>query len=121
MAQVPEYVQKAILGNVGTLISFAVGAEDAQIIHKEYAEVFSQNDLVNLQNFQIALKLTVDCVATRPFLANTLPLPVSRNQNKDKVIRVSRERYAKKVKSDSEPVQDEPSGTIFEGKIEDET
>src|SRR3990170_745790 len=129
MAQVPEYVQKAILGNVGTLISFAVGAEDAQIIHKEYAEVFSQNDLVNLQNFQIALKLTVDGVATRPFLANTLPLPVSRNQNKDKVIRVSRERYAKKVKIDIgnkmsdvgvkpelELSQDESERTVFEDK-----
>ena len=120
MAQIPEYVQKAILGNAGTLISFAVGAEDANVIFKEFAEVFSQNDLVNLQNFQIALKLTIDGHTTRPFLANTLPLPVSRNQNKDKVIRVSRERYAKKVKSDSEPAQNESSGTIFEGKIEDE-
>jgi len=97
MAQIPEFVQKAILGNAGTLISFAVGAEDANIIFKEYAEVFSQNDLVNLQNFQIALKLTVDGHTTRPFLATTLPLPASKNQNREKVIRVSRERYTRKT------------------------
>ena len=99
MAQIPEHVQKAILGNAGTLISFAVGAEDANIVFKEYAEVFSQNDLVNLQNFQIAIRLTIDGHITRPFIATTLPLPASRNQNREKVIRVSRERYAKKIGS----------------------
>jgi len=93
MAQIPEEVQKAILGNAGTLISFAVGAEDAKIIHAEFAEVFSENDLVNLSNFQVAIKLLVDWQSTRPFLANTLSLPSSKNQNRDKVITVSRERW----------------------------
>ena len=96
MAQLPEEVQKAILGNAGTLIAFTVGAEDASIIRKEYAEVFSENDLVNLSRFQIALKLMIDGEVSRPFLAHTLPLPVSRNQNREKVISISRERYAKK-------------------------
>src|SRR3990172_1844859 len=103
MAQIPDYVQKAILGNVGTLISFAVGAEDAAVIYKEFAEVFSQNDLANIQNYQIALKLMIDGHTTRPFLANTLPLPISSNQNREKVIKVSRERYTKKV-TVSDPV-----------------
>lgn len=98
MAQIPPEVQKAILGNAGTLIAFSVGAEDAAIIFKEYAEVFSQNDLVNLRNYQIAIKLLVDGHSTRPFLANTLPLPISRNQNRPKVVNVSRERYGKKAK-----------------------
>lgn len=97
MAQIPEEVQKAILGNAGTIVSFAAGASDAEILHKEYAEVFSQNDLVNLSNYQIAIKLMIDGHSTRPFLANTLPLPVSRNQNRKKVIHVSRERWAKKI------------------------
>ena len=98
MAQIPEHVQKAILGNAGTIITFTAGADDAQIIHKEFAEVFSQNDLVNLSRYQIATKLMVDGHSSRPFLAHTLPLPVSKNQNKDKVVRVSRERWAKKAK-----------------------
>jgi hypothetical protein len=100
MAQIPEHVQKAILGNAGTLISFSVGAEDAQIIYKEFAEVFEHNDLINLQNFQIALKIMIDGHTSRPFLANTLPLPASKNQNRSKVLTVSRERWAKKVKQD---------------------
>jgi len=96
MAQIPEDVQKAILGNAGTMISFTIGAEDAQIIKKEFAEVFTENDLVNLSNYQVAMKLMINGRSSRPFMAHTLPLPVSRNQNKEKVIKVSRERWARK-------------------------
>ena len=96
MAQIPEEVQKAILGNAGSIMSFAVGASDASILFKEFAEVFSETDLVNLSNYQVACKLTIDGYSTRPFLAYTLPLPISRNQNRDKVIRVSRERWTKR-------------------------
>lgn len=102
MAQIPEEVQKAILGNAGTIISFSVGAEDAQIIHKEFAEVFSETDLLNLTNYQIATKLMIDGHSARPFLAHTLPLPASRNQNRPKVIKVSRERWGKKVKEEKQ-------------------
>lgn len=96
MAQIPEEVQKAILGNAGSIISFSVGANDAGILFKEFAEVFSETDLVNLSNYQVAIKLMIDGHSTRPFLAHTLPLPISRNQNRDKVIRISRERWSKR-------------------------
>src|SRR3990167_1845488 len=96
MAQIPEEVQKAILGNAGSIISFSVGANDAGILFKEFAEVFSETDLVNLSNYQVAIKLMIEGHSTRPFLAHTLPLPISSNQNRDKVIRISRERWAKK-------------------------
>src|SRR3989344_2795196 len=97
MAQIPEEVQSAILGNVGSIISFAVGASDSSILHREFAETFSENDLVSLLRYQIAVKLMVDGHSARPFLANTLPLPVSSNKNREKVIRVSRERWARKI------------------------
>ncbi len=96
MAQIPEEVQKAILGNAGTIVSFAVGASDAEILFKEFAEVFSQNDLVNLSNYQVAIKMTIDGLTTRPFLAHTLPLPISSNLNRARVIQLSRERWTKK-------------------------
>jgi len=97
MAQIPEEVQKAILGNTGSIVSFSSGASDAEILFKEYAEVFSQNDLVNLSNYQVAVKLMVNGQSTRPFLAHTLPLPISRNQSRGKVITVSRERWGKRA------------------------
>ena len=96
MAQIPLEITKAILGNAGTMMCFTIGADDAAVVKREYSEVFSENDLVGLQNYQIAVRLMVDAHSTRPFLATTLPLPISKNQNRDKVIRVSRERYAKK-------------------------
>jgi len=111
---------RAPLANAGSLISFAVGAEDAAIIHKEYAEVFSQNDLVNLSNYQIAIKLMIDWESTRPFLATTLPLPASRNQNKQKVIDVSRERYARKIKEGGRP-ENQTGQPVETGPLYDET
>lgn len=101
MAQIPIDVQKAILGNAGTLISFSSGAEDAHILRLEFAETFTENDLVNLANFQIAIKLMIDGHSQRPFLATTLPLPSSKNQNKEKVIKVSRERWGRKAKEEN--------------------
>lgn len=104
MAQIPEEVTKAILGNAGTVATFALGAGDAEILFKEFAEVFTQNDLVNLSNYQIAIKMTIQGHTTRPFLANTLPLPISSNQNREKVIQASRERWT--GKAPEEPIED---------------
>jgi len=96
MAQLAEPVQKAILGNAGTVVSFLVGAEDANILEREFGGVFTEPDLVGLSNFQVVIKLGVDNLTSRPFFAYTLPRPVSKNQNRPKVIRVSRERYSYK-------------------------
>jgi hypothetical protein len=95
MAQIPIEVQKAILGNAGSIISFTIGADDARIIMKEFGDVFTDRDLVNLENYQIAVRLMVDAMSGRAFVARTLPLPASRNENRDKVIRVSRERWGR--------------------------
>lgn len=95
MAQIPPEVQKAILGNAGSIISFTIGAEDAALIVREFGGIFEDKDLVNLENYQIAIRLMIDAHSARPFLAYTLQLPVSSNQNREKVITVSRERWGK--------------------------
>lgn len=89
-------VRDAIFGNVGTMITFRVGADDAEFLEKEYEPVYTMNDLVNLAKFQIYLKLMINGVASSPFSAATLP-PISEpTGNLEKVINVSRERYATK-------------------------
>lgn len=95
MAQIPLEVQKAILGNAGSIVSFTIGAEDGNLIEKEFGGVFTAQDLVNLENYQIATRLMIEAHSSRAFLATTLPLPVSSNKNRDKVIRVSRERWGR--------------------------
>ncbi len=96
IAQIPEDVQKAIFGNCGSMISFVMGSEDAQVFSKEYGDKYSFDDLVSLNRHQIINRLSIDNLLSQPFPAYTLPLAKSSNHNREKVIRVSRERYATK-------------------------
>jgi type IV secretory pathway TraG/TraD family ATPase VirD4 len=90
-------VKDAIFGNVGTIIVFRVGAEDAEFLEKEFGEEIKKDDFVNLAKYNIYIKLMVDGVSTRPFSAETLPpLPKNAVSQKEKIIRLSRERYGTK-------------------------
>ena len=94
ISQMEEGVRDAVFGNVGTLISFRVGAEDAEYLEKEFVPYFNAEDLVNLAKYNIYLKLMIDGIAGRPFSAVTLsPLEAIGESNRDKIINVSRERY----------------------------
>ena len=97
IGQIDEDVQKAIFGNAGSIVSFAVGAADARLLTREFGEKYEESELVALGNFQIVLKLSIDNQTSTPFSAMTLPLPRSKNEHRETVIRVSRERYTKKV------------------------
>ncbi|MDO5561764.1 MAG: type IV secretion system DNA-binding domain-containing protein [bacterium] len=96
IAQIPEDVQKAIFGNCGSMISFVMGSSDAQVFAKEYGDKYSFDDLVSLDRHQIINRISINNILSSPFPAFTLPLAKSSNQNREKVIRVSRERYATK-------------------------
>lgn len=71
--QIDEDIRHAILGNVGTIIAFRLGAHDARFITPEFQPVFSEQDLINLPNHSIYLKLMIDGAPSRPFSADTLP------------------------------------------------
>ena len=95
IAQLDEPIQKAIFGNVGSLASFIVGASDAKVLFAEYGKNISENELISLARFQIAMRLSINNTTSTPFMAYTLPLPDCANQNKEKIIRSSLERYTK--------------------------
>ena len=87
-------VRDAVFGNVGTIVCFRVGAEDAEFLEKEFTPEFLATDLVNLGKYNVYLKLMVDGLASRPFSAETLPpLPQLKETNTNKIISASRERY----------------------------
>ena len=95
--QLDEIVRAAVFGNVGTIMCFRVGAADAEFLETEFAPYFLPEDLVNLTKFDNYMKLMIDGVASNPFSSSTLP-PLDKEVwtgNKQKVINVSRERYAK--------------------------
>lgn len=99
-------VRDAVFGNVGTLVSFRVGAEDAEHLEKEFEPVFLINDIVNLSKYHIYLKLMIDGVAGDAFSATTLPPAdlADTEENEDKVIKISRERYSKSRESVEEKI-----------------
>lgn len=72
LSQVDSEVMDAVLGNVGTLISFRLGPADATYLAKEFQPQFDALDLVNLPNYSIYLKLMIDGAVSRPFSANTV-------------------------------------------------
>ncbi len=95
ITQLDETVRDAVFGNVGTIISFRIGAMDSETLEKEFEPTFYANDLVNLTRYHIYLKLMIDGVATNPFSASTIePINMSETkQNVEKIIKISRERY----------------------------
>lgn len=90
-------VRDAVFGNVGTMIMFRVGAGDAEFLEKEFSPEFTVQDMVNLPNRSIYVKLLVGGVTSRPFSASTLS-PFKGNEKPapvDEVIEISRRRYAR--------------------------
>jgi len=97
ISQLEEPVSDAVFGNVGTIITFRVGAADAEFLEKEFEPVFMMNDLVNLAKYDIYLKLMIDGVSGDAFSATSLPPALATEKsNAEKIIKVSRERYSSK-------------------------
>jgi type IV secretory pathway TraG/TraD family ATPase VirD4 len=112
--QLDEKIRAAVFGNVGTLISFRVGAEDAKYLSRDFYPVFDQTDLVNLSNHHIYLKLMIDGVTSKPFSATSLPPPERRASHKKELIKLSRKRYGKKRMEVEKEI-------IFKGDIKTES
>ena len=95
--QMSEEVRAAVFGNVGTMITFRVGAYDADVLEKEFSPRFYADDLVNLGKYQIYLKLMIDGMGSQPFSATTLA-PIERPEvsYRDHVIEHSRATYSQK-------------------------
>ncbi len=72
LTQLSEEIRDAVLGNVGTIISFRLGVSDASYFSKEFYPVFEIIDLVNLSNYEICIKLMIDGMPCRPFNAKTI-------------------------------------------------
>ncbi|OHA91124.1 MAG: hypothetical protein A2758_01445 [Candidatus Zambryskibacteria bacterium RIFCSPHIGHO2_01_FULL_49_18] len=105
--QMEEEVRDAVVGNMGTMIAFRVGAYDAEFLEKEFAPVFTAEDLVNLGLRQIYLKLMIDSVTSQPFSAVTLP-PIAQ----------PRSTYVKEITDNSRRVYAMPRSVVEKEIIE---
>jgi len=88
-------VKDAVFGNVGTIIVFRVGAEDAEFLEPEFSPDILIEDFVNLGKYHIYIKLMIDGISSTPFSATTLaPIDKPLVSEKQKIIAVSRQRYS---------------------------
>ena len=94
-AQLPEEMRDAVFGNVGTIISFALGAPDAKVLAPEFAPVFEENDLITLDKYNIYVKLMIEGMTSQPFSGVTLPPPDDPTGNARQVAELSREKYGR--------------------------
>jgi len=89
-------VKDAVFGNVGTMIVFRVGADDAEFLEKEFSPEFLATDLINLEKHHTYVKLMIDGVSSRPFSAENLPwLSKAEGEEsfKELIIEESRKKY----------------------------
>lgn len=73
LAQLEASVRDAVLGNVGTIVSFRVGPQDATILGREFADRFEPIDFMNLANHHVYVRLMIDGAPSKPFSAVTVP------------------------------------------------
>ncbi|MCK5459907.1 type IV secretion system DNA-binding domain-containing protein [Candidatus Parcubacteria bacterium] len=92
--QLDEKVIPAIFGNVGTIISFRIGPIDAETIVKEFTPTVEEDNLVNLNKFDVYLKLMINGVASEAFSATGLPPLAKHEGNTEKIIKISREKHS---------------------------
>ncbi|MBP6914039.1 type IV secretion system DNA-binding domain-containing protein [Candidatus Parcubacteria bacterium] len=109
IAQMEERVRDAVFGNVGTMITFRIGAEDAEFLEKEFSPEFFIEDMVNLPKQNIVVKLMINGITSRPFSAETLSPVTKQEQSFEKeIVEFSQEKYGndraaveKKISDDS--------------------
>ena len=89
-------LRDAVFGNAGTMVCFRIGAEDSEVMAKEFKPTFNEFDLVNIDRFNAYVKLMINGTASKPFNMATYPLPKNGNEAQAKAIRqLSRLKYGR--------------------------
>jgi len=94
ISQMPPEVKDAVFGNVGSMVSFRVGAEDSTALGKYYAPTFEPEDLIKLNNQHIFINMSIDGEKTLPFSAKTLRMPEPEHDYTAEIVALSRAQYA---------------------------
>ncbi|MBI5413205.1 DUF87 domain-containing protein [Candidatus Peregrinibacteria bacterium] len=94
MGQLTHKIRTTAFGNVGTIISFRVGAEDAAILENEYTPVFKVRDIINLGVREFYIKMSVDGELRDAFSGRTINVQVPKDNYTDEIIKRSRARYS---------------------------
>ena len=95
--QTSTQIRDAVFGNVGTLQSFKIGAEDAEYLTKEYAPVLTEQDVIGISNYKAYIKLNINSSTSRPFSLETIwDMTKANPKVRDVVKQYSRMKYGRK-------------------------
>lgn len=94
IAQMSQDVKDAVFGNVGSMIAFRMGADDARSMQRYFEPKFEEYDLVHMHNRNIVLNMTIDGEKTPAFSATTLNLPAEPPEQTANIIEHSRAQHA---------------------------
>ena len=96
IGQLPSSLREAIFGNIGSMIAFTLGFEDAVVIKSQFKDLVHEHDIQNLPKFHAYVRMMIDGVMSDPFSMSTFPLarPEEADHTLAKIRQQSRERYA---------------------------
>ncbi len=95
ITQLIPTVRSAVMGNVGTLVIFRVGGEDAAKLEQEMTPIFKAKDMINLGRQEFYIKLMIDGEVYDPFSAETLKvMPATHPDFTKRIIEASRRQYS---------------------------
>lgn len=95
ISQMSETVRDAVFGNVGTMISFRVSADDSPILAKQFEPQFEPNDLLQMHNRNFIINMVINGEKAPAFSAKTLNLPPTQDDNTGRIIQWTREHYSR--------------------------
>lgn len=95
ISQMSETVRDAVFGNVGTMISFRVSADDAPILSKQFEPQFESQDLLQMHNRHFIINMVINGEKAPAFSATTLTLPPQQTDNTGRIIENTRRLYSR--------------------------
>lgn len=118
LGQLSPKIKTTVFGNVGSMVSFRVGAEDASIFSGEYAPVFQPRDIINLGVREFYSKMSINGETTQPFSGRTLRLNFPPENYVQEIIKASREKYCLPVSKVQQILTSWEEGSLNQEKIQ---
>ncbi len=95
IGQLDEETKKAIFGNIGTILTFRVGPDDAKYLVTQFGPTFDEQDLVNFDNFYGGIRLLINGITSQPFSLVTIPPPKPNPEVAKLIKELSRRKYGR--------------------------
>ncbi len=95
IAQLDEKIRDSVFGNVGSMIVFRVGAQDAEFLIKQFEPIFTQSDLMNIDNFNAYAKILINNQTSKPFNMRTIKYPDPDIESAQKIKELSFSKYGR--------------------------